>query len=96
MNLTYIKTNLCSYDPQNPNNCIDDWCRENGRQPAENGCGCDNCFYGRDKLARQCLALLASLDAIHYHCSLPDADKATLKAVVDECEEHLPKELHLK
>jgi hypothetical protein len=43
-----ITENLCSYDPRNPNYI------ECGREPRVD-CRCDNCFYGRDLLAREIL-----------------------------------------
>jgi hypothetical protein len=47
-----IKINLCYYDPENPNSNLDAYEDEDRPQP-RNECGCDNCFYGRDKLAMQ-------------------------------------------
>lgn len=35
-------------------------------------------------------ALEASIAAIHYHASRSDASKATLMAIVDECEREIP------
>ena len=49
-----IKSNLCYYDPENPNNNLDAYDEED-RPQSRNGCRCDNCFYGRDKLAMQIL-----------------------------------------
>ena len=48
-----IKINLCYYDPENPNNNLDAYEDEDRPQPRTEGCCCDNCFYGRDKLAMQ-------------------------------------------
>ena len=48
-----IKTNLCDYDPENPNSNLDAYEDEDLPQPRTEGCCCDNCFYGRDKLAIQ-------------------------------------------
>jgi hypothetical protein len=48
-----IKTNLCYYDPENPNSNLDAYDDEDLPQPRTEGCCCDNCFYGRDKLAMQ-------------------------------------------
>jgi hypothetical protein len=56
LTLEEIKGNLCYYDAENPNNnwdCYDD--EEERPKPREN-CHCDNCFYGRDKLARYILS----------------------------------------
>jgi hypothetical protein len=50
-----ILENLCSYDKRNPNHC---WYEEDDEptKPRQN-CYCDNCFYGRDGLAREILRL---------------------------------------
>ena len=53
-----IKSNLCYYDPENPNNNLDAYDEED-RPQSRNGCRCDNCFYGRDKLAMQILETLS-------------------------------------
>jgi hypothetical protein len=50
-----IKTNLCYNDPENPNSNLDAYEDEDRPQPRAEGCCCDNCFYGRDKLAMQLL-----------------------------------------
>jgi len=53
---------LCYYDARNPNNVlsllqedklIENSYQEEGIDFATNGCMCDNCFYGRTKLATQ-------------------------------------------
>jgi hypothetical protein len=48
-----VLENLCSYDKRNPNNVIDE---DEPEEPRTN-CYCDNCFYGRDKLAEEILRL---------------------------------------
>lgn len=45
-----VKSNLCSYNPRNP-----DYDEEFA--PAKDLCFCDNCFYGRTKLAEEILNL---------------------------------------
>jgi hypothetical protein len=53
-----IKRNLCINDPENPNNNLDCYDVDEdfpAPEPRVN-CGCDNCFYGRDKLARYILS----------------------------------------
>ena len=50
-----IKGNLCYYDAENPNNNLDCYDEDDRPKPREN-CYCDNCFYGRDKLARYILS----------------------------------------
>lgn len=57
---------LCTYDKRNPYgylSCgpIDD---DDVAQPRQQGCACDNCFYGRDKLAMEVIRLRAALKAI--------------------------------
>ena len=58
MEIEEIYSNLCSYDKRNPY-YEDDFCDE---EPRKN-CHCDNCFYGRDKLALEIIVLKA-LDLI--------------------------------
>lgn len=50
--------NLCCYDPRNPNNSL--WAYEDSEEKPEANrpdCACDNCFYGRTKLALEILRL---------------------------------------
>jgi len=58
-----VKINLCYYDRRNPDSCIG---LEYGMDQeeidatgdfAKPNCGCDNCFYGRVKLAEEILKL---------------------------------------
>jgi hypothetical protein len=51
-----IKGNLCYYDAENPNNNLDCYDDEEERPKPRENCHCDNCFYGRDKLARYILS----------------------------------------
>ena len=60
MKIEDIYSNLCSYDKRNPmygdiTYGLDEDCIQS---PREKTCFCDNCFYGRDKLA---LSLLNSI-----------------------------------
>jgi len=55
-----IKSNLCYYDPKNPNKNLNTYEDEDRPQPREK-CYCDNCFYGRDKLAMQLLEVIHEL-----------------------------------
>lgn len=57
MTLEEIKTNLCIYDTRNPDHkdVCDDWTEL--PEPRLHCC-CDNCFYGRDKLAVEILTIL--------------------------------------
>jgi hypothetical protein len=52
--------NLCFFDPRNPNNIIDEF--DKPRTDRKEKCYCDNCFYGRDKLALEILRLQKYLD----------------------------------
>lgn len=49
--MTYdeILENLCYYDKRNPLYCLED------DEEIPKNCSCDNCFYGKTKLALQCL-----------------------------------------
>jgi hypothetical protein len=50
MNIEEILTYLCVYDERNPNNALFDL-EESEKPLPRSNCFCDNCFYGRDKLA---------------------------------------------
>lgn len=55
-----ILTKLCYYDLRNPNGVIDDMSEEelkeyNYGNYTQKDCYCDNCFYGRTKLAEELL-----------------------------------------
>jgi dihydroorotate dehydrogenase len=56
LTLEEIKGNLCYYDAENPNNNLDCYDDEEERPKPRENCHCDNCFYGRDKLARYILS----------------------------------------
>jgi len=47
-----ILENLCYYDKRNPSY---DVITNNGEYKKQKDCFCDNCFYGKTKLALQCL-----------------------------------------
>ena len=51
MNYKEVCGYLCNYDKRNPN-----YCPEFGDKSDD--CYCDNCFYGRDKLARELLTFI--------------------------------------
>lgn len=55
MKIEDIYKNLCYYDKRNPNNVID--YEDELKRGRKENCSCDNCFYGRDKLAREIIAL---------------------------------------
>jgi hypothetical protein len=51
---------LCVFDPRNPHNIID--VIDESRTDRKEKCYCDNCFYGRDKLALAFLQLKKQFD----------------------------------
>ena len=53
MDIEEVKTRLCYYDSRNPDNIIMD-----GHVKNDDDCYCDNCFYGRTKLAEYILELI--------------------------------------
>lgn len=57
-----ILSNLCHYDPRNPNGTKDEEEIEDHKNRAEE-CYCDNCFYGRTILAQEILNLQFQLDS---------------------------------
>jgi hypothetical protein len=75
-----IKSKLCCYDPENPNNNLDAYDDEE-RPKARENCSCDNCFYGRDKLA---VCLLSVLQNQQTTCSLITDLAASLNAFVED------------
>ena len=57
MNEEEILENLCTYDKRNPNfNKYYEW-EQGERERIMKDCACDNCFYGRNKLALELLKL---------------------------------------
>lgn len=54
----WVLEKLCCYDPRNPDNTLEylDGSYENYKN-AEGECFCDNCFYGRSKLANHIIEL---------------------------------------
>jgi len=60
MTLEEVKSRLCFYDPRNPYSLFDPCDPESQSRD----CSCDNCFYGRAKLAEEILMLKAELSAI--------------------------------
>lgn len=50
-----IKENLCYYDPRNP-----DGLNAYGNYKKED-CSCDNCFYGRAKMAEELLKYIPKI-----------------------------------
>lgn len=54
-----VYSKLCYYDKRNPDNIIDEF-DEDCPPQANNKCFCDNCFYGRTKVANTILELLSN------------------------------------
>ena len=59
-----IRTQLCYYDPRNPNNSLGDYDPEDKPSAGAPGCGCDNCFYGRNQLAVLAIDLQTALEGL--------------------------------
>lgn len=57
MLLSEVYTYLCVYDERNPHYINLDYLDYVPGVPREN-CFCDNCFYGRDKLAMEIIRLV--------------------------------------
>lgn len=60
-----IEESLCTYDVRNPDHATytDEDCPP--RQAGEvRDCSCDNCYYGRHRLAEQLIAATAKLEAV--------------------------------
>lgn len=53
MDTKSIYSNLCNYDKRNPESTVETY---EEAIPRTN-CHCDNCFYGRDKLALEIISL---------------------------------------
>jgi hypothetical protein len=58
MTIDEIKRKLCCYDPENPFSRYNTKDGQEPPKPRRKGCGCDNCFYGRDQLAVELLNLI--------------------------------------
>lgn len=56
MNLKEIHENLCSYDERNP--FYKELFGDEKPNKGNGQCYCDNCFNGRDKLAKEILRLM--------------------------------------
>jgi hypothetical protein len=67
MTIEEIRSNLCSYDPRNPNYYYDEEWNIGHKEPPTK-CSCDNCFYGRTKMANYIIQLLEQ-----YEKNLKDA-----------------------
>lgn len=67
MKMKDIASNLCYYDKRNPDNNLDIMdLDDNEIEVAKKDCHCDNCFYGRTKLALYILKLKNEMSAGIY------------------------------
>lgn len=62
MLMQYIYSKLCNYDTRNPDGVISYLTKEEIEEEgwtdkAKEDCACDNCFYGRSKLAEHIIKL---------------------------------------
>ncbi len=59
-----ILSNLCDYDTRNPDFLEwPDYYEESDKRQPRTDCSCDNCFYRRDALALEILALQGRLES---------------------------------
>lgn len=63
MELNEIYEKLCYYDERNPDSVALEL-EVHERKPPRENCFCDNCFYGRDRLALEILRLQDALQTI--------------------------------
>lgn len=64
MKMKDIASNLCYYDKRNPDNNLDIMdLDDNEIEVAKKDCHCDNCFYGRTKLAEYIIKLKGQLNS---------------------------------
>ena len=84
-----IKSNLCWYDPRNPDYYYDEeWGIGHKERPKD--CKCDNCFYGRDKLANELLKYRKAIkDAWEMGSAYGTAEDDILPEAVKEQREFL-------
>lgn len=73
MTLEEIKSNFCYYDLRNPDGIKDNLSEEFGYDEEEiksygefsmKDCACDNCFYGRTKLAEELLLYISEIEKL--------------------------------
>ena len=64
MTLKDLYERLCTYDKRNPHGTWQYLDKDDPRpEPGDRtNCACDNCFYGRDEMARGVLQLIEDLD----------------------------------
>jgi len=81
--LEYVKGRLCYYDPRNPDFIGAD---EDRKYPVD-WCSCDNCFYGRTKLAEMFLDYIEETEELQklvLIMDLPNPDKRVDKYTIDK------------
>lgn len=69
MKIEDVLTNLCDYDTRNPDGVIsylteEDIKEEGLTAKARDNCFCDNCFYGRTKLAEYIIKLKDEINSV--------------------------------
>lgn len=67
MEKTEVLKRLCCFDKRNPHGTAD-FDPEDTTEPHRESCACDNCFYGRDKLAQEILKLQADNEKLIEAC----------------------------
>lgn len=84
-----IYSNLCAYDPRNPNYYYDEeW--DIGYKERPKNCSCDNCFYGRDRLANELLKYRKAItDAWEMGAGYGTAEDDILPEAVERQKEFL-------
>jgi hypothetical protein len=79
-----IRGYLCIYDPQNPDYFYDPE-NEIGLKERPDNCTCDNCFYGRHKLAEELLKYREAIkDAWELGAAYGTAEDNVLPEAVEE------------
>ena len=69
MKIKDVAINLCNYDTRNPEGVIsyltEEEIKEEGlTTKAKDDCACDNCFYGRTKLAEYIIKLKDEINSV--------------------------------
>jgi len=84
MTLEQLYKKLCVYDKRSPY-CLTWSCYFGANQKPRDGCFCDNCFYGLDRLALEILRLKELVEEKERRLLCVDADK-TLNQRVERAE----------
>ena len=69
MKIKEISSNLCNYDTRNPEGVVTYLTEEEIKEEeltskSKDNCKCDNCFYGRTKLAEYILKIKSDLNSL--------------------------------